>query len=131
MKSQDLESLVHRFTDAFNRHDLEATLSMFAEQADVESYDGARAVGKEAIRTMMAPHFSGAMGRMHFDVDTVMRDDSKGEVWSNWRMTITQPGGESASFRGLDVLCFVDGLIVKNSVYVKAAAPLLEAGAAA
>jgi len=128
MKVQGLQDLVHRFTDAFNRHDLEATVAMFGENADIESYDGQRAVGKDAIRAMMAPHFSGAFGRMHFDIGSAICDESTGEAWSSWRLTLKQAGGESASFRGVDVLHFADGLIVMNSVYVKAAAPLIEPG---
>jgi ketosteroid isomerase-like protein len=128
MKAQGLEDLVHRFTDAFNRHDLEGTLALIGENADVESYDGQRAVGKEAIRAMMAPHFSGAFGRMSFDIGSIICDEAKGEAWSSWRLTLKQASGESSSFRGVDVLRYVDGLIVMNSVYVKAAGPLIETG---
>ena len=59
----ELEDLVVRFTDAFNREDLDAVMAFFADDAVYDEFDGQRRVGKAAIRAAFEPQFRGDFGK--------------------------------------------------------------------
>jgi ketosteroid isomerase-like protein len=62
MTRAELEDLTLRFTDAFNREDLDAVMAFVAEDAVYDQFNGARAVGKAAIRAAFVPQFRGDFG---------------------------------------------------------------------
>jgi hypothetical protein len=57
MERQQLADLVVRFTEAFNRKDLDGVMSFMAEDAIYDEFNGRRSRGKQAI-----PGFSGSPG---------------------------------------------------------------------
>ena len=126
MDKQSLEKLAIRFTDAFNRGDLDGVMGFFAEDAVYDEFHGARHKGRDAIRAAFEPQFRGAYGAVRFDREDLFADADAGKVLISWICTMTTrkgPGG----WRGLDILHFVDGRLVAKQTYAKAKVPLLKA----
>ena len=49
-------AVVQHFLDAWNRHDMDALVSVFSEDADFVNVIGQRWIGREAIKEAHAPH---------------------------------------------------------------------------
>ncbi|MGH7905409.1 MAG: nuclear transport factor 2 family protein, partial [Candidatus Binataceae bacterium] len=88
-----------------------------------DEYNGRSNTGKAAIRAAFEPQFAGAYGKMRFIEDDLFADAESGRVMISWRCTLTVKG-QPASWRGLDLLHFSDGKLVRKLTYAKAKAPL-------
>ncbi len=138
-----LKDLVLRFNDAFNRDDLDAVMTFFAEDAVYETMEGHHARGKAAIRAAFEPQFRGDFGRLRFLEEDVLIDEAAGKVVLRW---VCQHGldgplasglvglrqrfyravyGRTFGWEGLDVLHVVDGKLVEKRTYARAKLPLI------
>ena len=107
--------------DAFNRHDLDAIMEFFAEDAVLDAPRGpdpwgTRYVGKAAVREGLAGRFSG-IPDVHYSEDRHMVCGDRGV--SEWLLTGTTTAGERIAVRGCDHFEFRDGLIVRKDSYWK------------
>jgi ketosteroid isomerase-like protein len=114
-----LEEFVVRFTEAFNREDLEEVLSLMSEDAVYEEFDGRRSVGKQAIREAFAPQFRGDFGRIRFHIEDLFVDERAGKALVRWRCEIDK-AARRRFWRGLDILHVRDGLVHEKHTYAKA-----------
>jgi ketosteroid isomerase-like protein len=114
-----LEEFVVRFTEAFNREDLEEVLSLMSEDAVYEEFDGRRSVGKQAIREAFAPQFRGDFGRIRFHIEDLFVDERAGKAVVRWRCEIDK-AARRRFWRGLDILHVRDGLVREKHTYAKA-----------
>ena len=119
MTHAELEDLVVRFTDAFNREDIDAVMAFFAEDALYDEFDGERSRGKDAIRATFEPQFRGAFGRMRFVTEDLFVDPSSGKALIRWLCTLERDG-VVRGWRGLDFLLVRGGRIVEKQTYAKA-----------
>jgi ketosteroid isomerase-like protein len=110
---------VTRFTDAFNREDLDAVMAFFAEDAVYDEFDGKKSRGKRDIRAAFAPQFRGAFGRMRFVSEDLFVDPQSGKALIRWLCTLERDG-KTRGWRGLDVIHVKDGLVVEKLTYAKA-----------
>ena len=115
----ELADLVVRFTDAFNREDLDGVMAFFADDAVYEEFDGQRRVGKAAIRAAFEPQFRGDFGRMRFVTEDLFVDPESGKGLIRWLCT-TERNGVKRGWRGLDILHFANGKLVEKQTYAKA-----------
>ena len=122
----DLTRLTTRFTDAFNRDDLDAVMAFFADHAVYDQFDGQQARGRDAIRAAFEPQFRGDFGKIRFHDEDIFADAAAGKVLTRWRCTF-EGDDTSGAWRGLDILHFEDGLLVYKGTYAKAKALQLEA----
>ena len=113
-----MESLLERFADAWNRHDLDALMSMMTDDCVFEASAGPEVVGqrsegRQAVRAAYAAvfetfpdaHWGGAR---HF----VAGDRGVSE----WTFTGTRKDGHRVEVAGCDLFTFRDGRIaIKNS----------------
>ena len=120
---RELYDLCVSFLDAFNRNDLDAVMSYFADEAIYEELTGRVNHGHEAIRKAFAPQFEGKFGPIKFIEDDTFIDAAAGKVMSSWDMTITKDG-VAQLMRGLDLLVFVGNKLVLKQTYVKTKSPL-------
>jgi len=125
MRQKALVDLVIRFTDAFNRDDLDAVMSFFADDAVYDEFNGTRSRGTAAIRAAFEPQFRGAYGVIRFDPEDVFADAESGKALIRWRCTL-EGGPVNGSWRGLDILHVSDGRITHKLTYAKADAPKIE-----
>ncbi len=120
-----LEDLVVRFTDAFNHDDLDGVMAFFAADACYDEFNGTRSHGKAAIREVLAPQFRGDYGAIRFHPEDIFIDVPAGKALIRWLCTLERPDGIQG-WRGLDVLCFENGLVTQKLTYAKAAVPQLK-----
>jgi len=115
----ELEDLVTRFTDAFNREDLDAVMSHFTDDAVYDQFDGTPARGQAEIRRAFEPQFAGAFGRMRFETEDLFVDPRSGKGLIRWLCTLERDG-RKRGWRGLDILHVRDGKIAEKLTYAKA-----------
>ena len=123
--TSDLADFVLRFTDAFNRDDLDAVMAMMADDAVYDQFNGVRSVGKAAIRDAFVPQFRGDFGTIRFLTEDLFGDAASGKALIRWRCTLTRDGVTRA-WRGLDILHVANGLVIEKHTYAKADVPRLE-----
>jgi uncharacterized protein (TIGR02246 family) len=80
----ELAGVLDRFTAAFNRSDLDAVMSHFADDARYEPGDGTYHHGLAAIRRAFEPQFAGAFGAMRFDLEDRMIDETTRKAAVRW-----------------------------------------------
>jgi ketosteroid isomerase-like protein len=120
-----LQELTIRFTDAFNRDDLDGVMAMMAEDAVYEEFTGTVSRGKAAIRAAFVPQFRGDHGKIRFEAEDLFVDPAAGRALIRWVCRLETRRGPAA-WRGLDILHFDnDGLVTRKLTYAKAKIPLL------
>jgi ketosteroid isomerase-like protein len=108
-------------TAAFNRHDLDAIMSFFTDDAVFETPRGAepwgrRFEGKVAVREGLAARFTG-IPDVHYGEDDHFVAGNRGA--SEWTLTGTTTDGETLEVRGCDLWTFRDGLVSRKDSYWK------------
>ena len=119
-----LRELTIRFTDAFNRGDLDAVMAMMAEDAIYEEFTGTVNCGQAAVRAAFVPQFRGDYGKMRFETEDLFVDDAAGKALIRWVCHLETRRGP-AGWRGLDILHWENGLVQQKLTYAKAKIPLL------
>jgi ketosteroid isomerase-like protein len=107
--------------DAFNRHDLDAIMAFFTDDAVFESPRGPdpwgrRFTGKAAVRDGLAARFSGIPDVHYGDDDHFVAGDRGA---SEWTLTGTTTDGVRLEVRGCDLWTFRDGLVTKKDSFWK------------
>jgi ketosteroid isomerase-like protein len=105
----------------FDRHDLEAIMAHFADDAVFEAPRGAdpwgtRFSGVDAIRRAFAARFEG-IPDVRYQQDSHFVDGDRGA--SEWTLSGTTTAGERIEVRGCDLWTFRDGRIVKKDSFWK------------
>ena len=114
-------STLEAFLAAFNAHDLDAIMGFFADDCEFlmprgPEPCGTRYVGKSAVREGLATRFAGIPDVHYGDDDHWVAGD---RAVSTWLLTGTTTTGEQVRVRGVDLLEFRDGKIVKKDAYWK------------
>jgi ketosteroid isomerase-like protein len=114
--------------DAFNRHDLDAIMAFFADDAVFESPrgpgpHGGRFEGKAAVREGLAARFIGIPDVRYGDDDHFVAGDRGA---SEWTLTGTTTDGTRLEVRGCDLWTFRDGLVVRKDSYWKIVEPPMD-----
>lgn len=112
---------LEQILDAFNRHDLDAIMAFFTEDAILEAPRGpdpwgSRFVGQAAVREGLAARFTG-IPDVHYSEDRHWVRGDRGA--SEWLLTGTTTAGERIAVRGCDLWEFRDGLIARKDSYWK------------
>jgi steroid delta-isomerase-like uncharacterized protein len=114
----ELCTLLDRFADAWNRHDLDALMSMMTDDCVFEAsagpqVDGQRSEGAQAVRAAYAAVFE-AFHDAHWANPMHFIAGDRGV--SEWTFTGTRHDGTRVEVNGCDLFTFRDGKIaVKNS----------------
>jgi steroid delta-isomerase-like uncharacterized protein len=114
----DSLKLLERFADAWNRHDLDALMSMMTDDGVFEAsagpeVDGQRSEGRQAVRAAYAAVFE-AFPDAHWANARHLIAGDRGV--SEWTFTGTQKDGKRVQVTGCDLFTFRDGKIaIKNS----------------
>jgi ketosteroid isomerase-like protein len=124
MTRAQLEELVRRFTEAFNKDDLDGVMAFMAEDAIYDEFNGKINHGKTAIRQAFEPQFRGVYGVIRFHTEDMFVDTESGKALIRWLCTLERHG-HRRGWRGLDILRFENGLLQEKHTYAKAEVPLL------
>lgn len=119
----DIRSTLIELCDAFNAHDLDRIMALFADDCILEMPRGAdpwgsRYEGKAAVREALAGRFAG-LPDVHYGDEEHFVDDERQTGMSKWLLTGTTPAGERREVRGCDFYTFRDGLVVRKDSYWK------------
>ncbi len=125
MTDQPSVETLRAVTDAFNRHDPDAIMAFFADDAVFETPRGPepfgrRFEGRAAVREGLAARFSG-IPDVHYGDDNHFVAGDRGA--SEWTLTGTTTDGERLEVRGCDLWAFRDGKIVRKDSYWKIIQP--------
>ncbi|MGD9600993.1 MAG: nuclear transport factor 2 family protein [Gammaproteobacteria bacterium] len=118
----ELKRLTDAFTATFNRHDLDACMAFFHDDAVYEELHGPRREGKDAIRQAFEGLFSRKFGTMRFDEDDTFIDAAAGKVMASWHLLLTMDG-KPVALAGLDLLHFDGARLRRKLTYCKARQP--------
>ena len=113
--------LLKAFLDAFNRHDLDAIMTYFADECVFYMPRGAsprgdRYVGKDEVRAGLAKRFMG-IPDVHYGEDQHWVCGDVGV--SEWTLTGTSVSGQRLEVRGIDLLEFAGGKITRKDSFWK------------
>ena len=113
--------LLKEFLDAFNRHDLDAIMSFFADDCVFYMPRGAgprgdRYAGKDSVRAGLARRFEG-IPDVHYGDDRHWVCGDFGV--SEWTLTGTSVSGQHIEVRGVDLLEFAQGKITRKDSFWK------------
>jgi steroid delta-isomerase-like uncharacterized protein len=111
--------------EAFNRHDVDAIVAFFTDDAVFESprgpgHWGRRYAGKAQVREGIAARFAG-IPDVHYGEDRHFVAGDRGV--SEWRLTGTTTAGARIDVRGCDLWEFRDGKISRKDSYWKIVEP--------
>ena len=113
--------LLHAIGDAFNRNDIDAVMSFFAEDAIFDhatgpDVNGTRIAGVDAIRKAFSGLFE-TVDSVHWTtLDARIAGD---KAYCEYLRVAEPRSGERQEFHSVDVLTFRDGLIVHKDTYYK------------
>jgi steroid delta-isomerase-like uncharacterized protein len=117
-RNRDHERLLEAFADAWNRHDVDALMSMMTDDCVFEAsagrmIDGERHEGRPAVRAAYAAVFE-QYPDAHWGNARHFVSGERGV--SEWIFTGTSTDGRRVEVNGCDLFTFLDGKIaIKNS----------------
>jgi steroid delta-isomerase-like uncharacterized protein len=114
----DLLTLLDRFADAWNRHDIDSLMSMMTDDCVFEAsagpeVNGQRSEGRQTVRAAYAAVFE-TFHDAHWANTRHLVAGNRGV--SEWTFTGTHNDGKRVEVNGCDLFTFRDGKIaIKNS----------------
>ncbi len=119
----DIRSLLTELSDAFNAHDLDRILALFADDCVLEMPRGnapwgARFEGKLKVREALASRFQG-LPDVHYGNPEHFVDAAAETGISKWTLTGTTPDGVRKQVRGCDFYTFRNGKVIRKDSYWK------------
>jgi ketosteroid isomerase-like protein len=121
MDHADAKRVIEAIAAAFDRHDLDAIMAHFADDAVFESPRGPdawgqRFVGRDEVRAAFAGRFAG-IPDIRYQDDEHFVDGDRGA--SEWTLSGTTTAGDRIEVRGCDLWTFRDGKVVKKDSFWK------------
>ena len=114
-------NLLDAITDAYNRNDIDAVMSFFAEDAVFvhaagPNINGTRFEGLETIRGIFQGLFNNVESVQWKTIDTRVSGD---KAYCEFHRIAKLKSGEVQDFLSIDILTFRDGLIIHKDTYYK------------
>jgi taurine dehydrogenase small subunit len=109
-----LESIIERYNEAWNAHDLEAIVSFHAPGMVFENHTAGERVEGEEVGAHIARIFEN-WPDLEFNGRRLYVTDSL--VVSEWTASATDGDGRRLEWDGVDIFPFQDGLILRKDVY--------------
>ena len=114
-------NLLDSITDAYNKNDIDAVMSFFAEDAVFDhaagpNINGTRFEGLDTIRGIFQGLFNNIESVQWTPIDTRISGD---KAYCEFHRIAKLKSGEVQDFLSIDVLTFKDGLIIHKDTYYK------------
>ena len=122
LSRQEIKALLMEWNQAWDRHDLDGVMQLFHRDVLFENWTGATIRGRDNLKKAWAPWFENHGGFRFTEEDTFIDADEQ-KVLYRWRLDWPcrekpfQRGHETR--RGVDVLHFEDGKIIRKLTYSK------------
>jgi ketosteroid isomerase-like protein len=118
----EIDQCLKKWHLAWLNYDLEGVLELFHDQVFFENWTGGKADGKEALRKSWAGWFANP-GGFRFTEEETFIDEAEQKVLYRWRLDWPsfEKGheGRPETRRGVDVMHFKDGKIIRKLTYSK------------
>ncbi len=122
LSRDEIEKALAKWNQAWDAHDLGRVMELFHKDILFENWTGGRVQGKEVLQKAWEGWFQNHRGFRFIGEDTFI-DESEQKVLYQW--TLEWPSsekgyqGQAEKRRGLDVMHFKDGKIIRKSSYSK------------
>lgn len=120
MTDESTYTIIQRFHDAFNRHDVDAIMAAMTEDCIFENTypppNGERFEGQAAVRAFWERLFTESP-QAHFEVEDIFAAADRGVI--RWRYRWVSADGSTGHIRGVDIFRVRDGKIAEKLSYVK------------
>jgi steroid delta-isomerase-like uncharacterized protein len=119
----DIRARLTELCEAFNAHDLDRIMALFADDCVLEmprgkSPWGSRFEGKQKVREALATRFQGLPDVHYGDAEHFVDEDANSGI-SKWTLTGTMQDGRSIEVWGCDFYSFRDGKVTRKDSYWK------------
>jgi ketosteroid isomerase-like protein len=120
----EIRRALRKWNQAWDNHDLNGVMELFHDDVLFENWTGGKAEGKEVLRKAWAEWFENHRGFRFTEEETFV---DKAEQKALYRWQLEWPSiekgheGKHERRRGVDVLHFKDGKIIKKLTYSKTA----------
>jgi ketosteroid isomerase-like protein len=122
LSREEMMKALAEWNKAWDRHDLEGVMALFHDDVLFDNFTGGRVQGKEKLRKAWKPWFENH-GNFLFTEEETFIDEKEQKVLFRWQFDwpSQEKGyeGRPETRRGVDVLHFKDGKIVKKLTYSK------------
>ena len=120
-----LRETIERYNDAWNRHDVDAIVSMHAPDMVFHNWTANERVESEAVRDHIARIFENTPSLRFTGRKLYVRDDLVVNEWT----AHAERDGRQIEWDGIDIFPFENGLIKRKDVYSGSHAPRTGDGA--
>ena len=122
LSREEIKNAVKKWNLAWDRHDLQEVMELFHDEVIFENWTGGKASGKEVLRKAWTPWFANH-GGFRFTEEDIFIDEKEQKVLYRWQLEwpSLEKGyeGKPEKRRGVDVLHFQDGRIIRKLTYSK------------
>lgn len=122
LSREEIRTALREWNLAWDNHDLEGVMKLFHDDVLFENWTGGKALGKEALKKAWALWFADHGGFRFTEEDTFI-DEKEQKVLYRWQLDwpSLEKGqeGKPEKRRGVDVIHFKDGKIIKKMTYSK------------
>jgi ketosteroid isomerase-like protein len=122
LSKQQIKEALTKWNAAWDNHDLDGVMALFHEDILFENWTGGKAKGKDALRKAWAPWFKNHGGFRFIPEDTFI-DEAEQKVLYRWQLRWPSCEecyeGRPETRRGVDILHFKNGKIIKKLTYSK------------
>ena len=122
LSRNEIKEALTRWNQAWDEHDLDGVMGLFHEDVLFENWTGAKVQGKEALHHAWKPWFKNHRG-FRFAGEDLFIDETEQKVLYQWCLDwpSSEKGyeGKSERRRGLDIIHFRDGKIIRKNTYSK------------
>ncbi len=122
LSKNEIESRLSRWYQAWNSHDLDEVMTLFHEKIRFENWTGGRAEGKDNLRRAWAAWFENH-GDFRFSEEETFIDVDAQKALYRWQLDWPSfergHEGKHEMRRGVDILHFQDGKIIRKLTYSK------------
>ncbi len=122
LSKMEIKLALTRWNQAWDEHDLDGVMALFHEDVLFENWTGAKVQGKRALHQAWKPWFENHKG-FRFTGEDLFIDETEQKVLYQWCLDwpSSEKGyeGKSERRRGLDVIHFQDGKIIRKDTYSK------------
>ncbi len=124
LTKDEIKKALAQWNRAWDEHDLDGVMALFHEDILFDNFTGGKAEGKENLRQAWAPWFANHGGFRFIEEETFVDEDEQ-KVLYRWKLhwPSFEKGyeGKPEVRRGVDVIHFRDGKIIKKLTYSKTA----------
>ena len=122
LSRNEIKNALERWYEAWDNHHLEGVLELFHDEALFENWTGAKVKGKEALRQAWVSWFQDHGGFRFTEEETLIDEHEQKAVYRwqlDWPSLEGGYQGKHERRRGLDVLHFEGGKIIRKLTYSK------------